>query len=71
VVEKMISWYKETKLTISSEKTYVLFKRNLNFNRGPIIKIHEKTIKREKDFKHLGLTMDEKLNVRNHTTLIK
>jgi len=48
-----------------------LFKGNLNFNRGPLIKIDEKSIKRQKEFKYLGVILDEKLNFRTHVTAVK
>jgi len=72
IIDRMTSWCNNNKLTISAQKTkYVLFKGNLNFNRGPIIKINGKTIKREREFKYLGVILDEKLNFRTHVTTVK
>jgi len=72
ITGKMTSWCRGNKLTISSDKTkYVLFKGSLNYNRGPIIKINGKSIKSERYIKYLGLILDEKLNFRQHTTIVK
>ena len=68
ITTALTSWCKNNKLQVSAEKTkYVLFKGKLNRNRGPIIKINNKTIKREEHFKYLGITLDEKLNFRHVT----
>jgi len=49
----------------------VLFKGNLNCNRGPIIKTNAKTVKRERHIKYIGLKLDEKLDFRKRATIVR
>lgn len=64
-LHQLQNWCKKNKLNISETKTtYSIMKGTLL--RDPIIKINNKTIKRSKTTKYLGITLDEKRNYSLH-----
>ena len=67
---KLAIWCKNTKLEIAPHKSnYMLLKGNLK--RNPILKYNNKTIKRCREIKYLGVILDEKLNFIKHADYVR
>ncbi|KAK9747006.1 Reverse transcriptase (RNA-dependent DNA polymerase) [Popillia japonica] len=62
---QLLNWCNTRKLKISSEKsTYLIMKGS--FKRDPTIRLNDKTVRRSKSVRYLGITISERLQYREH-----
>ena len=67
----MFEWCNYNKLDINWSKTYLMFITNKRIVMSKQITIRNVSVQVVEDFKLLGITLDNKLNFANHSSLLK
>ena len=70
VLSKPNKWFAVNKLSLNEEKTYFIVLMNHKVNEEFIIKIDDKMVQRVFKTKFLGVTIDDKLNWKEHIKYI-